>query len=1278
VDAAPLDGIEQLYALEKCIGRGAFGEVYRGSVRATGQPVAIKRMLHRVEDPLVVERFDREARLLARVDSPYVVRYVDHGTDREGRPCLVIEWLEGVDLAAQQNTTPLSAAEILQIVQQAAMGLDALHRAGIVHRDVKPSNFFLERTAAGPRVKLLDLGIARDRTEVALTLEGDLIGTPSYMSPEQARGEGAIGPASDVFSLGVVTYELLSGRRPFAGQDPFAVLAKIVLEDPPRLGSVVQKIPPALDAIVARALAKNPIDRFATARAFADAIAALPPFEGWTAAIRDEVPTAQLRSLSRGMPIERRVVTAIFAGFSGAAVADEAMEQFEQVVARHGGTAHRTLGRRMVAVFGVARSSGDEAVRAARAALATRAKLPAVRLSVATGRAMAGNAGLSGDAIDRGARDVDRAGIEIRIDDATARLLAADFVVEPHEGRTVLRTERAASNEAPPRLLGRETPLVGRDREMELLEDVTARAIADRRASAIVLTGPPGIGKSRLRFEALARVHREHPTARTWIVRGDPMLGETPLGALSRALRIEARVDNESDPKVQQGLVRAFAARIGLAGRAAILGELMRVEFDTRKEPELAAARSDPGSLRAQLREVFTAVLASWARTSPVVLAIDDLQWLDRATLDAIAWALDALSDEPLVVMAFGRPESREIFPDLWSAASPQFAEIGPLTDRASEALVRAILGGESDAAVVRSLVSRGMGNPLFLEELLRARANGEDGELPIAIQAAFQIRLDALAVATKRIALVASVFGMAVWREALQAIAPEIAADVALGALVHAEILAERPRSRFAQAREYTFRHSLLRDAAYSMLSPDELGNLHRAAALWLGSAGERDDGLLARHFELGGDRARAAEHYLAAARRAARESSYEIALAHARRGITLAADDEVSAGLHLVAATVCHPLGHYADAIEHGERALALTHDAALRLELVATRGLTLRRVGRPEQARDELVAAIRETEAHAHEANVRRARSAAILELAWNDHSNGYHRDAITRARTLLADMTHDEPGFESLVLSAHHVLGRSQHGAGLLEDALASHRAAVERATALGHRWRGEGARYGLGQVLLALGQNSEAKHVLETAARNARALALPSTEGYALFYLGWSLARLGRSDEARRCEREAAAIGASLHAPALEGAARAMGALFAYEAGDEAETVQLVNTVFDLPGVTPAWYALAEGVAACVAAARGEVSDAEARIDAVLARLDLAVAREDIDAMTEALVIRALHGIGADARAEARRAAAVARLESQVALVANPALQHAMRDGIPEHRALVEG
>ncbi|MEI8258712.1 MAG: hypothetical protein WCJ30_23825, partial [Deltaproteobacteria bacterium] len=557
------------------------------------------------------------------------------------------------------------------------------------------------------------------------------------------------------------------------------------------------------------------------------------------------------------------------------------------------------------------------------------------------------------------------------------------------------------------------------------------------------------------------------------------------------SLRVEVGVDAESDPAAQQTLVHGFASRHGLASRSALLGELLRVDFDERDAPELAAARSDPGLLRTRLREVFTSVLESWLAVAPLVVAIDDLQWLDRATLEAVGWALDALGGEALMVTGFGRPDSLDRFPDLWSASSPQRVEIGPLSDRASESLVRTMLGPTADVSAVRSIVTRAMGNPLFIEELLRARVSGDDAELPIAIQAAFQIRLDALAASTKRVALVSSVFGMSVWREAVRAVAPELSADTALAALAHTEILAERPRSRLAGAREYSFRHSLLRDAAYAMLLPDELGPLHRAAADWLVSAGERDDAVLARHYECAGEHRRATERYLAAARRAARESAYDIALAHAERGLALANGPDIAAELHLVAAVAGHPLGRYDEAIEHGERAMASTTDPAVRLEVVAHRGLTLRRVGQPERAREEIERALEDTRDIVGSPPLAHARLAARVELAWNHTASGRYEEAIEIARAAIVASSGDDHGLEALLLSAHHVLGRAQHGAGQLERALASHRVAVERAMTLGHRWRSEGARFGLGQVLLALGQTDEARTVLEAARKNAR-------------------------------------------------------------------------------------------------------------------------------------------------------------------------------------------
>src|SRR5689334_16192333 len=189
--------LEDRFSLEERVGRGAWGDVHRATDRSTGQPVAVKRLLAHHEDPLAHDRFRREARLLARVASQHVVGYVADGIDRDGRPWLAVEWLIGEDLAQRQRRRPLEPADAIEASRQTALGLAALHDAGIVHRDVKPSNVFVVESAGRMLVKLIDLGVARGTLEPTLTTVGVAIGTPFYMSPEQARGDERIGPASD-------------------------------------------------------------------------------------------------------------------------------------------------------------------------------------------------------------------------------------------------------------------------------------------------------------------------------------------------------------------------------------------------------------------------------------------------------------------------------------------------------------------------------------------------------------------------------------------------------------------------------------------------------------------------------------------------------------------------------------------------------------------------------------------------------------------------------------------------------------------------------------------------------------------------------------------------------------------------------------------------------------------------------------------------------------------------------------------------------------------------
>ncbi|MFO0760655.1 MAG: serine/threonine-protein kinase [Byssovorax sp.] len=261
---------------EAFIAAGSWGSVLRAIDTATGQVVAVKRLHDFLCEPTMLARFEREARLLAGLSDPHVVRYIAHGRDAQDRPYLVLEWLDGEDLGHWRKGVGHTLRQVIDVTRQAAVGLGVLHDAGIVHRDIKPSNFFLTGDRASPSVVLIDLGIARSLGDPELSAAGFLVGTPAYMSPEQARGQQDLSSRSDLFSLGVVLFELCSGRKPYHAEDMASLARAIALGKPPRLREALPSASDALDALVATAMAYDPADRFASGRALADALAALP------------------------------------------------------------------------------------------------------------------------------------------------------------------------------------------------------------------------------------------------------------------------------------------------------------------------------------------------------------------------------------------------------------------------------------------------------------------------------------------------------------------------------------------------------------------------------------------------------------------------------------------------------------------------------------------------------------------------------------------------------------------------------------------------------------------------------------------------------------------------------------------------------------------------------------------------------------------------------------------------------------------------------------------
>jgi len=268
------DVVDGRFAILERAGVGGMGSVYRALDRQTTKLAALK-VLH-APDTTSQARFLKEARALAGLEHPHIVRYVTHGISPEGEPYLVMEWLEGESLDRRLARGPLRLEESVDIARRIAQALGAAHARGVVHRDVKPSNVFLVEFAID-KLRLLDFGIARlDDASSGLTRTGNVLGTPGYMAPEQARGDKLLLDArADVFSLGCLLFECLTGQPPFHGPHPMAMISKLLAEEAPRLRSRCPDASEPLDALVARMLAKEPAARPVDGAAVAAAIDAL-------------------------------------------------------------------------------------------------------------------------------------------------------------------------------------------------------------------------------------------------------------------------------------------------------------------------------------------------------------------------------------------------------------------------------------------------------------------------------------------------------------------------------------------------------------------------------------------------------------------------------------------------------------------------------------------------------------------------------------------------------------------------------------------------------------------------------------------------------------------------------------------------------------------------------------------------------------------------------------------------------------------------------------------
>ena len=1281
----PAAVIAERFVVEDRVDEGGMGIVFRAHDRLTGTKVALK-VLHGIPDGVAEARFSREATVLAELRHPGIVRYVAHGRTPAGQLYLAMQWLEGLDLHHRLRDEPPTIAGTLIMLRAVCEALAYAHEHGVVHRDLKPGNIFLVEGDLA-QAKVLDFGLARRAVATTRMVSevGAPLGTPGYMAPEQARGEAQVGPAADVFSLGCVLFECLTGRPPFVARDLMSVLAKILLEEAAPLRELRPDAPAALEGLLARMLAKDPRRRPADAIELGRALDALGDLQGRPPIVASMRPR---EALTGG---EQRLLSVVLLGIAQS-VDEDAPTRSEALDARSdalqaqgeafGARVERLLDGSIVAALSGGGSATDRAAQAARCALAFRAIDPDASMALATGRGTWAGRWPVGEVIDRAARVLQGAsGVEIdekygrpiRLDRLTAGLLDLAFDVGGDAAGLVLRGERPVI-EPTRTVLGVTTPCVGRDRELGVLDGVFAECRSEPVSRAVVVVGPPGIGKSRLRHELVRRLALAAPEIEVLTGRGDPISAGSPFAMIAPALRRAAGIlDGEPLSVRRQKLGARVARHVPDAEQPRVtefLGELIGVPVaDERASVPLRAARRDPPLMADSMRRAFEDYLAAECAAGPVLLALDDLHWGDLPSVQFVDAALRHCADLPLMVVAFARPEVEDLFPELWRARSPTEIHLSSLGRRAAEKLVRAVLGAGVDAELVASIVDRADGNALFLEELMRVAAvsHGKPLVVPETLLAMVQARLEALDPSARRVLRAASVFGRRFWRGAALSLLGDDGsgghARDAVELLVSEELVVRRGEGRFPGEEELTFRHALVRDAAYAMLTDSDRALGHRLAAQWLEAAGETDAMVLAEHCERGGEVARAIERYRTAAEHALEANDLAGAIERAERGVGCGAQGESLGMLRLVQAHA-HSWRGASDLGEKCAReALSLLRpESADGCAAMGAAGIATVRLGRID----------------AFEADVERLRATAIdpdAGVAWAIELVRFAVELFNAGRAPLA-----EAALEAVAPFA----GDPSVAARLLHARASQALFAGDPAAALGHLESAARAFEDIGDlrhaclelgnagyVTVELGDPARAEQLLRESIAGAQRMGLLQVTYALRANLALALVRRG-APEAVDLARDAAETMRAQGAKRLEGAARLYLSMALAAAGDPEGAEREARAAAALTEIVPPLRAYALGVLGDVLSRSGRVAEALTVSVEAMRVLESLGGLDAGEALVRCVHAEALHA-GGD-RPAAVRAIGVARerLLARAAKIGDATMRRAFLENVPDN------
>jgi predicted ATPase/class 3 adenylate cyclase len=903
VHAGPEPGrVISHYVILDVLGAGGMGIVYRARDEQLHRLSALKFLPpYREADGPAKRRFMAEARAVAALDHPNVCTIYEIGETPEGQLYIAMPLYEGETLQARLGRGPLSIDRAIGIARDIAAGLGAAHQHGIIHRDVKPSNVML---LPDERLKILDFGVAKVQG-LTLTATGHPIGTVAYMSPEQIAGEG-FDHRVDIWALGVVLYEMLTGRLPFAGDTPAAVANGIRTRTQLPPSEFREDVPQPLDDLIATALAKTPERRFSS---MADLAGAL---DG--AACGGRMPRSADRSASPhdtriapdagAAPLaERRLAAVLVTLISsyGSMVEQLDPSDLDEVMAavraaavdsvrRYGGLVNQALGEEMVSLFGIPAGHEDDDLRAVRAALDLHARVRAIatpaleqrglRVAVQTGidsgslvvqrlREGPRRYNISGSPASMAARLAAMAVPDTILIGPACQRLAHPFVAT--EPGPPLVVQPGTAPVVPQRVLGESgvhtrleavdpgalTPFTGRAAELATLERLVEESRTGRGRMAVIV-GDAGIGKSRLIHELRDGV--KPSGVRVLQGRCRAYGGISPYLPIVEILRevLGARTEREAATIV----ARIRAIDVTLEPCIPLYLHLLSLESDAFALPRhLQGEHFHSATL-----DAIAALLIASAQRSPLLLVLEDWHWADDASREALHRIAEVVDSHPIAVVVATRPEPG-VLGSL--AGKGTVVPLEPLERSAVSLLLRALLGGERiSEELVSRVQERTAGNPFFLEQVAHTlREEGalvitrgetmlardlETLKLPATVQAVIRARLDRLDGDAREVLRVASVIGREFGRDLLAAAVPaHIDTARALERLRNAALIQQ---IRVVPEPVYRFKHVLTQEAAYGSLLEHQRKAVHGAIgrALEAASNGRADEqaNALAHHF--------------------------------------------------------------------------------------------------------------------------------------------------------------------------------------------------------------------------------------------------------------------------------------------------------------------------------------------------------------------------------------------------------------------------------------------